>query len=69
LALLGVAGGSVAAFRWAEHWFAIDACLDFGGRWDYVQERCDSPQEDCLNAGGHWDYASRVCSLATSPSP
>jgi hypothetical protein len=69
LALLGVAGGSVAAFQWAEHWLAIDACLDLGGRWDYVKDRCDSLHEDCLNAGGQWDHASRVCSPTTSSSP
>ena len=67
LTLLGVAGGSVAAFHWAKPWFAIDACLDLGGRWDYVQDRCDSPHEDCLNAGGYWDYSAWVCGPATSP--
>ena len=66
LILLGSAGGSVAAFRWAQHWFAIDACLDFGGRWDCVHDRCDSPQEDCLNAGGQWDYASHIGSPTTA---
>jgi hypothetical protein len=68
LALLSVTGGSVAAFHWAKHWLAVDACIDLGGRWNYVRDRCDSPHEDCLNAGRHWDYASRICSSATSPS-
>ena len=25
----------------ARRWFAIDRCLDRGGRWDYTGERCE----------------------------
>lgn len=33
--------------RWAAPQLRIDACLDAGGRWDWVRERCSDVQADC----------------------
>jgi hypothetical protein len=32
---------AIAGALWAYRWLKIDSCLDLGGRWDYVENRCD----------------------------
>jgi hypothetical protein len=39
LALLAIAG-SILSWNWFVLFLRIDDCLDSGGRWDYVNDRC-----------------------------
>jgi hypothetical protein len=43
LAALLLLVGMLAGF-WLRRQFDIDACLDFGGRWDYRFQVCDLPR-------------------------
>ncbi len=36
---------AILAVDWLRGWFAIDRCLDRGGRWDYALDRCEDMRD------------------------
>ena len=43
------AGATVAGWNFLGDWFAPDACLDFGGAFDYVHWRCSYDDNETLS--------------------
>ena len=49
----------------------IDSCLDDGGCWDYIRQRCEKQdqgycerdKQDCLNRNGEWIEDRKYCKL------
>ena len=50
---------------------AIDGCLDDGGCWDYIRNRCEindqgycvRNEQDCINRKGLWQKDTKYCVL------
>ena len=51
---------------WVKRFWAIDNCLDSGGRWDHERGECVTcekavERDECLNEGREWDYEKGMC--------
>ncbi len=55
----------------AKIFISIDGCLDDGGCWDYIRNRCEmhdqgyceKDEQDCTNRNGIWQEDKKYCIL------